>query len=241
MVEAMTPLPPVRRIVAFIIVVVAVAAVVLGITIHTVAQGLQRVILPVPYVSQVPDGVWVSPWDEACEEASLLMVQGFYAGATTIGREGAKAEMRKMFAWEQERWKDVEDADAERILVLGDAFSVGSRVVRDPSAGEIVAELRAGHPVIAVVDMYALWGERPAGDGYHVVVVTGHDADKGEFQVMDPAKDDIRWYAASRLMASLHDYDFKTKEATGPATVLFTFDKGDPASIWRRIRRFFLA
>ena len=85
------------------------------------------------------------------------MVQGFYAGARR--RSDAEAPRRRCarcLPGSRERWKDVEDADAERILVLGDAFSVGSRVVRDPSAGEIVAELRADHPVIAVVDMYAL-------------------------------------------------------------------------------------
>lgn len=237
----MASLPFTRRVVILVAVAVTVAAVVLGIAIHSVAQGPARVALPVPYVSQVPDGAWVSPWDEACEEASLLMVRGFYADATAIGREDGKAEMRKMFEWEQEAWKNVEDTDAEQTRALAEAFGLATRVVRDPSAAEIVAELRAGRPVIAFLDMYALWGERPAGDGFHVVVVAGYDADKRRFQVMDPAKDDVRWYAEGHLMAVLHDYDPKTKEATGPATVLFTSDKADPASLWQRIRRFFVA
>jgi hypothetical protein len=169
------------------------------------------------------------------------MVRGFYADATAIGREDAKAEMRGMFAWEQERWKDVEDADAGQVRALAEAFGVAAQVVRGPSVDDVAHELRAGRPVIAFLDMYALWGERSAGDGFHVVVVTGYDAETKQFQVMDPAKDEIRWYPERHFMDSLHDYDRGTKEATGPATILFTSDAEDPGSLWRRIRRFFVA
>ena len=34
--------------------------------------------LEVPFTSQSPDGNWSEPWQNACEETSILMVDNFY-------------------------------------------------------------------------------------------------------------------------------------------------------------------
>jgi len=34
--------------------------------------------ISVPFTSQAPEGNWQEPWQNACEEASIVMIQNFY-------------------------------------------------------------------------------------------------------------------------------------------------------------------
>ena len=56
-----------------------------------------KVMLPVPYVSEVPDKVWSGPWKNACEEASITMVEKYYKGETSVSTTDAKAFMQMLF------------------------------------------------------------------------------------------------------------------------------------------------
>ena len=44
------------------------------------AETLSAKNLPVPFTSQAPAGVWTQPWQDACEEAAIVMVDHFYRG-----------------------------------------------------------------------------------------------------------------------------------------------------------------
>jgi uncharacterized protein YvpB len=179
-------------------------------------------VLSVPYVSQVPDGAWVAPWDEACEEASIVMVENYYSKREDKTAEQQKAHLQPMIDWENKEFKTYEDTDAEQTLALiryEAAFN--AKVVRSPSLDSIKAELAANRPVIALVSMYELYGEQNMGDSYHVLVLTGYDDDKKEFIVNDPARD-RKTYSYDAVMSALHDYNSKSHEADGTPTVLFT-------------------
>jgi len=185
----------------------------------------QAMELRVPQVSQVPDGAWVAPWDEACEEASTVMVNGFYERKKTISKETSKQLMQRMIDWENATFKNNQDTNAEETVQLIQQFgSFNASIKRNPSLADIKAELDAQHPVIAMVDLYKFYTERSQGDSYHVFVIVGYDDKAKEFIVNDPGRDQRR-YSYDRLMNALHDYNKTSKEGDGEPTVLFTSPK----------------
>lgn len=200
--------------------------------------------LAVPYVSQVPDGAWVLPWSQACEEASISMIQYFYEGKTAPSKQEGKNFMQSMITWENEQWKKNEDTNAvetEELIETKSSFEAS--VKRNPTIEDIKEELRDGQPVIAFLDMNKLYQEAPLPDPFHVVVISGFDEGAKTFTVLDPAREGAKAYSYDRVMNSLHDYNESSKLPDGEATVLFT-EKGEtvnPAepTFWQKIVSFF--
>ncbi len=209
------------------------------------AQAAETVRLSVPYVSQVPQGDWVLPWSQACEEASIAMVQYFYEGKLGPTVAEGKAFMEKQIAWEDANLKKNEDTNAdETVRVIEANAGFEASVKRDPTLDDIKDELRAQRPVIALVGMYELYGEKSIGDSFHVLVVNGFDDAKRVFYVEDPARENAKSYSYETMMGALHDFNAESKEGDGPATVLFT-DGSDlvrangSGGFWQRIANFF--
>jgi hypothetical protein len=60
-----------------------------------------KINLDVPFTSQAPEKSWDQPWQDACEEAAVLMLAAYYRdfGLSPLF---AKEEMQKMVDWEEE-------------------------------------------------------------------------------------------------------------------------------------------
>ncbi len=199
----------------------------------------QAMEMMVPYVSQVPDGAWVAPWDEACEEASITMINGFYQKRKMIPVKTSKQDMQKIIDWEKATFNNYQDTTAEETQQVADQFGVfTTEIKRNPTLEDIKKELDAQHPVIALVDMYKLYNERPAGDSYHVFVIVGYDDVKKEFMVNDPGRS-AKAYSYDRILNALHDYNPQSKEADGQPTALFTSPKGSTGGFFSSIINFF--
>src|SRR3989338_1557729 len=59
-----------------------------------------RINLAVPFTSQAPEKDWSQPWQDACEEAAVLMLDAYYKGYG-LSPLFAKDELLKMIAWEE--------------------------------------------------------------------------------------------------------------------------------------------
>lgn len=186
--------------------------------------------LPVPFTSEVPDGRWVGPWKNACEEASVVMVESYYLGQKTITKSYAKQTMQKLFAWEDKKFGSNANTNAtDTAKMLNEYSSISTTIVRHPALEEIKAELDAQHPVIALLDGFDLNNPNipflQSGSGYHAFVIKGYDDATQEFIVNDDG-DDIRGldyrYSYDTIFGSLHDYNVQTKKTDGAPTVLFT-------------------
>lgn len=178
--------------------------------------------IQVPYLSQVFGGEWVSPWNEACEEASITMVQAYYNHQTTIEVKDARPHMQDFIDWEMETFKKNNDTTAaETLRLIKEKTNLRASIKRNPSVNNIKVELAKDHPVIAFLNMYKLYGETAQGDSFHVLVITGYDEAKKQFIINDPARSPKR-YSYDVLMKALHDFNPKSKEADGVPTVIFT-------------------
>ena len=198
------------------------------------AVAAEKVSLPLPFLWEIPDGVWVAPWSGACEEASVLSVEGYYLKKpkVIVKKDEAKALMLPMFAIENKIFGYNSDTTAaETTKLINDYASFDAYVKDTPTLEEIKNELRAGRPVITVHYGYDLANPRHrfrrGGSSYHVMAIAGFDDAKGEFLVNDSELNDgidFR-YKYAIIMDTLHDFDHSTRKADGPARAIFTRPK----------------
>jgi uncharacterized protein YvpB len=186
--------------------------------------------LKIPFTSETPDGKWVAPWNNACEEASVSMVEQFYLKNTRkISSKEWKEKMLPLFEWETKNLGFHQDTNAEETAKLINEHSAFSAVVKkDPSLQSIKEQLIAGHPVITLHAGFELKNPhipfRRSGSGYHMLVLKGFDDSKKEFITNDPGTNlglDYR-YTYDTILNTLHDFNHTTRQANGDAVALFT-------------------
>ena len=191
--------------------------------------------LPVPYTSEIPNGRWIKPWNNACEEATIIMVEQFYAGntSTKFSRARATKLMSPLFPIERKLFGTDADSDAaQNAKIINDYTSFSAYIIDDPTIEQIQNELSAGRPVISFHYGYDLHNPnipwRRGGSYYHVMALVGFDEARQEFIVNDPGNDKSGLdyhYKYAIITSSLHDLNIKTHKANGPARVLFTAPK----------------
>lgn len=146
--------------------------------------------LDVPWMSQAPHANWDLPYQEACEEASMIMVDAFYKKRTgKIPVTEADAEILKLVDYQNKTLGDYKDTSAEETAqVIRDYYGYQDvRVLPVSSAKDIQSVLARGYPVIM-----PFWGKslqnpnfRNGGPYYHMLVVKGYTADN-RFITGDP-------------------------------------------------------
>lgn len=172
-----------------------------------------QVHLAVPFTSQAPEKNWDQPWQDACEEAAILMLDAYYKGYN-LSPLFARDELLKLVNWQQSQgWGgsidivDVRSSAAWYMQVSEDELVI----LRYPEVEEIKTQLAHGNPVLAVADGKTLPNPHFTGDGpvYHALVVIGYDDTTGEFITNDPGTQhgkDFR-YKYDDLITSLRDWN----------------------------------
>lgn len=190
--------------------------------------------LTVPFTSEIPDGEWKAPWNNACEEAAVTMADQYYRGVKTLTKAQSKKLMLPLFGIEDRLFGYHADTDAtETAKIINEYTGFSARIVENPTLEAITAELAAGRPVLTFHHAKSLIAEnnrlrfRRDGSYYHVILLVGFDDAKKQFIVHDTgdhAGSYIR-YSYGAVMGSLHDFVHATKTANGPARALFTSKK----------------
>lgn len=199
----------------------------------TPVVGEGKVQLAVPYISEAPDGIWSGPWKNACEEASITMIEKYYNGIYNPSIQESKDFMWMLFTKQNELWGSNADADAYRTdILINDYTSYNSQIVLNPTIEQIKAQIDQGNPVVSFHYGKLLYNPGipflATGSYYHVMVIIGYDDTTGDFITHDDG--DIKTGVAHRyeyglFMNSLADFSFARRAADGPPTVIFTFPK----------------
>ena len=192
----------------------------------------ETVQIHVPFTTQAPRGVWSEPWQNACEEASILMIDTFYNG-DMLTKEKAHDEILNIFAVKERAVGQSSDESMETIAAIINASDLiwQARVVDNPKLADMKAELSDQRPIIAPVYAPALNNPhfRDGGPDYHVVVITGYDDTTSEFITHDPGTEqgeNFR-YGYVEFLSSIHDFLSVADYTAGPQRVLFTYPKND--------------
>lgn len=175
-----------------------------------VATPPTSVTLEVPFTSQAPTGDWNLPYQEACEEASLIMVNYFLKGES-LSSSVADREIIDLVEWETENGYIVDISAAETGDIAEAYYGLTSQVYYDDEASldKIRELLAAGHPVIIPAAGHTLDNPNYSGDGppYHMVVIIGYD--ESGFITHDPGTQSggSYHYSNETIDAAIHDWN----------------------------------
>ncbi|MBI2122241.1 MAG: C39 family peptidase [Candidatus Sungbacteria bacterium] len=170
------------------------------------------VVLPVPFTVQAPFGNWSSPWQDFCEEASVVMV-AHYLWKLPLTPKFADAEMQLIKTYETYvfgRYKDTSAEETTQILRNLYGFKE-ARVLYDPRLADIKRELSGGNPLIVPVAGRLLGNPyfRPPGPLYHMLVIKGFDDAREVFITNDPGtrRGENLEYPQKKLFEAIHDWN----------------------------------
>lgn len=140
----------------------------------------EKINISVPFASQAPHGNWDEKHEEACEEASVLMLNA-YLKNEKLDKEKSEQEIQKMIDFQIEKYGDYKDTDAEETIQLAkDFYGIDNlEVVYDFEKDDIKKYLSQGRPIIVPAAGRMLKNPyfTPPGPLYHNLVLTGFTKD----------------------------------------------------------------
>lgn len=173
--------------------------------------------LSVPFAVQFPAGTLDYPYQEGCEEASIIMAKAFIDGNTndTIPNNEIDNTLVSMVDWQNMNWGGHYDLDAAQTLrLMQDYYYISSgQVVQVNSIDDIKRYLSDDNIVIAPT--YGMLLENPyftaPGPAYHMLVIKGYN--DHEFFTNDPGVGvgkDFK-YSYENLFDAIHDLPSEAK------------------------------
>lgn len=163
----------------------------------------------VPFTSQAPFGVWDAYHEEACEEASLIMM-AYYLNGKALNKDTAEKEIQDLIKFEIANYGDYTDSDAGQVVKLAEDFYkiTNLKAIYDFSEIDIKRELARGKPVIVPAAGRELGNPyyTPPGPIYHMMVLIGYSGD--EIITNDPGtrRGEGYRYNIHVLYNAIHDF-----------------------------------
>jgi len=181
--------------------------------------------LAVPFAPQAPHAHWDQPYQDACEEATLIMVERYLRGAS-LTLADMDTEILRMVDFQNEQFGFFKDSNVAETVRLAEAYfpQLSARAVYDITANDIRAELALGNPVIVLVDGRKLGNPfyTAPGPDRHTLVIKGMSGEK--FITNDPGTkrgaDFV--YSIDTVMQALVDYDGDTPGTGKRAMIILT-------------------
>jgi hypothetical protein len=169
----------------------------------------------VPFTSQAPHSNWDLPYQEACEEASVLMAVSFFSpdSVDISTKDAADAEILSLVDMQTQRYGEYQDTTAEETIRFASQRyeHIQFDLLRNPAVIDIQAALSSGSLVIVPAYGRALGNPNFTGDGplYHMLVIRGYDADRRTFVTNDPGtrNGEAYIYNENVLMSAMGDWN----------------------------------
>lgn len=169
----------------------------------------ESALIKMPFTTQSPLAVWDVTQEDACEEASIIMVV-HYLDKTSVGTKNeAEKEILDLVAYETANnyGPSITLKDLNRIAKS--YYKLTGTVKTDISIDDIKKEVSFGNPVIVPAAGKILPNPnfRNGGPNYHMLVVKGYDKDG--FITNDPGTrlgENFR-YTFDALYKAIHDWD----------------------------------
>lgn len=147
-----------------------------------------KVYLNIPFLCQAPYGNWAEPWQDACEEAAVIMAMAWVKGYQ-VTRGSGNQEILNLVAFQQKQYGGHLDLTAkECVKLIKDYYKFDNVELRENfTIEDIKSELAGGMVVIAPMAGRMLQNPyyTPPGPAYHYIVFKGYDERSGEFITND--------------------------------------------------------
>lgn len=165
--------------------------------------------LPVPFTSQAPEKNWDQPWQDACEEAAILMFDAYYK-EYNLSPLFARDEIIKMVDWEEKMGWGL-SIEIEKVQELTEYYSnnLKTKIIENPTVEQIKKIIAGGNIILVVADGKVLPNPhyRNGGPEYHALIIRGY-TDK-TFITNDPGTQfgENFEYKYDDLMGAIHDWN----------------------------------
>lgn len=176
-------------------------------------ENVQDTLMEVPFVLQAPLGNWDDRlFQDACEEAAILMVDGWLDGKTVFTKEQMKKGIEEIAKLETQILGGYIDTSTEDTAQIMKTYTDWEKIniYEDIKLEKIKQELVVGNLVIVPTDGRKLGNHFYTAPGpvTHMIVITGYDVDKKEFIVNDSGtkKGENFRYGEDVLFAAIRDY-----------------------------------
>lgn len=177
--------------------------------IDPVPKSPSSILIKMSFLSQAPFANWDALHEDACEEASLIMVRHYYNKTTIGGVQQGEDEIQNLIKYENESGYGTSITISELSNIAEKYYNMSTGKVISGDKASIIAQLDAGKPVIAPAAGKMLDNPnfRNGGPNYHMLVIKGYD--KNGFITNDPGtrKGEGFRYSYSNLLDSIHDFD----------------------------------
>lgn len=188
--------------------------------------------LAVPFQPQAPYASWDLPYAEACEEASLIMADRFFKGASLSASQMDDA-IKDLVAWQKNEFGYYEDAKASEVAVMWEQYFGGTvNLDYTVTSENIKRHLSENKLVIIPAAGRMLGNPYFSGEGpvYHMLVIRGYT--KTHFITNDPGtkRGEAFLYPADRLISAIHDWPLTTG-GDGNHISELQMEKGTPVLI----------
>lgn len=177
--------------------------------------------LDVLFYSQAPFGNWGMPYQEACEEASLLLAY-YYVTGKTVDINQFEKDLLAMVEWEKNYFGQYEHTTIEETGEMAEKHLdlKSYKILENPSVEDLKKELAQGHPIVAPFGGRYLGNPYYTGAGpvYHMLVIRGYDEKHFITNDVGTRRGENFIYTYETLMSALHDYHPSSE--TDPAGIL---------------------
>lgn len=162
------------------------------------------------FIPQAPEKNWDQPWQDACEEASLLTLKYYYLNKTP-DIPTLVADYQQIFSFESDNDLSHDINIEQMSSISAKHLGLDSKIIEDPSLQDLKTELSSSHPVIITANGKTLYKEnknfRAGGPWYHSLVILGYDDNTQKFTVHDVGTQHGAYfkYSYNLLLESVHD------------------------------------
>lgn len=143
----------------------------------------EKINLQVPFQPQAPTADWGEPYQEACEEASIIMAVAYLEGESTLTAEQMDEKILSMVAWQQENWGGHYDLNAEQNKKLVEEYFTNQyrvEITQNFTWDDVKKSLAQGYPVIVPAAGRQIGNPYYTQPGplYHMLLIKGYTEKK---------------------------------------------------------------
>lgn len=170
--------------------------------------------LAMAFYSQAPFENWDYPWQEACEEASVLLIANTYFQHHWT-REQFRDEILKLVEWETKEFGDYKHTTADQTAkILRDYLHLKPVILENPSFEDVQQSLAKGYLLVGLFAGKKLGNPfyRNGGPNYHAMVIKGYKSGDSAAthkiitQDVGTKRGEDYVYRWSVLQKAMHDY-----------------------------------
>lgn len=165
--------------------------------------------LDMTFYSQAPTGNWEMPYQEACEEASLLLAYHYVTGQDVSVSEFETA-LLDIVDWEVETFGQYVHTDVEQTAqILEEHLGYTHyEIVDDPTVDQLKGYLAKGYPVVFPAAGRYLGNPYFTGEGpvYHMLVLKGYDSTHFITNDVGTRRGENFIYTYDTMMFALHEW-----------------------------------